>query len=85
MSSGGRVQGVVLQDGSEVRSKVVLSSASPHITFLKLTPQVRLGVEVRCLPGVGMWRDEGDQGCIRVGDVSAKSLRMWGNVSSLLT
>lgn len=41
MSSGGHVQGVVLQDGSEVRSKVVLSNASPQITFLKLTPQVR--------------------------------------------
>ncbi|KAM9702608.1 pyridine nucleotide-disulfide oxidoreductase domain-containing protein 2 isoform 3-T3 [Dama dama] len=39
VSSGGRVQGVVLQDGSEVRSKVVLSNASPQITFLKLTPQ----------------------------------------------
>ncbi|KAM6184609.1 pyridine nucleotide-disulfide oxidoreductase domain-containing protein 2 [Rhynchocyon petersi] len=39
VSSGGRVQGVMLQDGTEVRSKVVLSNASPQITFLKLTPQ----------------------------------------------
>ncbi|KAM9197009.1 pyridine nucleotide-disulfide oxidoreductase domain-containing protein 2 isoform 2-T2 [Dugong dugon] len=39
VNSGGRVQGVVLQDGTEVRSKVVLSNASPQITFLKLTPQ----------------------------------------------
>lgn len=39
VSSGGRVQGVVLQDGSEVRSRVVLSNASPQSTFLKLTPQ----------------------------------------------
>ncbi|GAB5578675.1 pyridine nucleotide-disulfide oxidoreductase domain-containing protein 2 [Prionailurus iriomotensis] len=39
VSSEGRVQGVVLQDGSEVRSKVVLSNASPQVTFLKLTPQ----------------------------------------------
>ncbi|XP_075390601.1 pyridine nucleotide-disulfide oxidoreductase domain-containing protein 2 [Tenrec ecaudatus] len=39
VSSGGRVRGVVLQDGTEVRSKVVLSNASPQITFLKLTPQ----------------------------------------------
>ncbi|XP_046508421.1 pyridine nucleotide-disulfide oxidoreductase domain-containing protein 2 [Equus quagga] len=39
VSSGGHVQGVVLQDGSEVRSRVVLSNASPQITFLKLTPQ----------------------------------------------
>ncbi|NWW88911.1 PYRD2 protein, partial [Rhynochetos jubatus] len=36
----GRAQGVVLQDGTEVRSKVVLSNASPQITFLELTPQV---------------------------------------------
>nr|XP_055155981.1 pyridine nucleotide-disulfide oxidoreductase domain-containing protein 2 isoform X5 [Nyctereutes procyonoides] len=39
VSSEARVQGVVLQDGSEVRSKVVLSNASPQVTFLKLTPQ----------------------------------------------
>uniref|UniRef100_A0A452VCD3 Pyridine nucleotide-disulfide oxidoreductase domain-containing protein 2 n=1 Tax=Ursus maritimus TaxID=29073 RepID=A0A452VCD3_URSMA len=39
VSNEGRVQGVVLQDGSEVRSKVVLSNASPQATFLKLTPQ----------------------------------------------
>lgn len=43
VSNEGRVQGVVLQDGSEVRSKVVLSNASPQATFLKLTPQVRPG------------------------------------------
>ncbi|XP_004625590.1 pyridine nucleotide-disulfide oxidoreductase domain-containing protein 2 isoform X1 [Octodon degus] len=35
----GRVQGVVLQDGQEVKSRVVLSSASPQVTFLTLTPQ----------------------------------------------
>lgn len=45
VSSGGRVRGVVLQDGSEVRSKVVLSNAAPQTTFLKLTPQVSLGGE----------------------------------------
>ncbi|XP_036192291.1 pyridine nucleotide-disulfide oxidoreductase domain-containing protein 2 [Myotis myotis] len=39
VSSGGRVRGVVLQDGSEVRSKVVLSNAAPQTTFLKLTPK----------------------------------------------
>lgn len=39
VSGEGRVQGVVLQDGEEVRSKVVLSNASPQITFLRLTPQ----------------------------------------------
>ncbi|ELW49329.1 Pyridine nucleotide-disulfide oxidoreductase domain-containing protein 2 [Tupaia chinensis] len=39
VSSEGRAQGVVLQDGTEVRSKVVLCSASPQVTFLKLMPQ----------------------------------------------
>ncbi|XP_004616477.2 pyridine nucleotide-disulfide oxidoreductase domain-containing protein 2 [Sorex araneus] len=42
VDSGGRAHGVVLQDGTEVRSKVVLSNASPQITFLKLTPQTWL-------------------------------------------
>lgn len=36
----GDAQGVVLQDGTEVRSKLVLSNASPQITFLELIPQV---------------------------------------------
>uniref|UniRef100_A0A4W4E5U6 Pyridine nucleotide-disulfide oxidoreductase domain-containing protein 2 n=1 Tax=Electrophorus electricus TaxID=8005 RepID=A0A4W4E5U6_ELEEL len=31
--------GVVLKDGTEVRSKVVLSNATPHVTFKELTPQ----------------------------------------------
>ncbi|KGL95455.1 Pyridine nucleotide-disulfide oxidoreductase domain-containing protein 2, partial [Charadrius vociferus] len=35
----GRAQGVALQDGTEVKSKLVLSNASPQITFLELTPQ----------------------------------------------
>ncbi|XP_049646367.1 pyridine nucleotide-disulfide oxidoreductase domain-containing protein 2 [Suncus etruscus] len=39
VDSGGRTCGVVLQDGTEVRSKVVLSNASPQTTFLELTPQ----------------------------------------------
>ncbi|XP_069317241.1 pyridine nucleotide-disulfide oxidoreductase domain-containing protein 2 [Eulemur rufifrons] len=39
VSSEGRVRGVVLRDGTEVRSKVVLSNASPQVTFLKLVPQ----------------------------------------------
>uniref|UniRef100_A0A8D2FHB6 Pyridine nucleotide-disulfide oxidoreductase domain-containing protein 2 n=2 Tax=Theropithecus gelada TaxID=9565 RepID=A0A8D2FHB6_THEGE len=39
VNSEGCVQGVVLEDGTEVRSKVVLSNTSPQITFLKLTPQ----------------------------------------------
>ncbi|XP_030900516.2 pyridine nucleotide-disulfide oxidoreductase domain-containing protein 2 isoform X2 [Melopsittacus undulatus] len=37
-----QAQGVVLQDGTEVRSKLVLSNASPQITFLELIPQEQL-------------------------------------------
>ncbi|XP_074152130.1 pyridine nucleotide-disulfide oxidoreductase domain-containing protein 2 isoform X1 [Sminthopsis crassicaudata] len=45
VNSSGRVQGVVLKDGTEVRSKLVLSNASPQITFLKLAPQEQLPEE----------------------------------------
>ncbi|OPJ84343.1 pyridine nucleotide-disulfide oxidoreductase domain-containing protein 2 [Patagioenas fasciata monilis] len=42
LGRNGQVQGVALQDGTEVRSKLVLSNASPQITFLELTPQEQL-------------------------------------------
>uniref|UniRef100_A0A4X2LJ88 Pyridine nucleotide-disulfide oxidoreductase domain-containing protein 2 n=1 Tax=Vombatus ursinus TaxID=29139 RepID=A0A4X2LJ88_VOMUR len=45
VNSNGRIQGVVLKDGTEVRSKLVLSNASPQITFLKLAPQEHLPEE----------------------------------------
>lgn len=41
LGTDGRAQGVTLQDGTEVRSKLVLSNASPQITFLELIPQVQ--------------------------------------------
>lgn len=36
----GAAKGVVLKGGAEIHSKVVLSNATPYITFKKLTPQV---------------------------------------------
>ncbi|NXJ79011.1 PYRD2 protein, partial [Trogon melanurus] len=42
LGTDGRAQGVVLQDGTEVKSKLVLSNASPQITFLELIPQEQL-------------------------------------------
>ncbi|PKK16645.1 hypothetical protein A306_00000260, partial [Columba livia] len=42
LGRNGQVQGVALQDGTEVRTKLVLSNASPQITFLELTPQEQL-------------------------------------------
>ncbi|XP_066476715.1 pyridine nucleotide-disulfide oxidoreductase domain-containing protein 2 isoform X2 [Tiliqua scincoides] len=45
LSSDGQVQGVALQDGTEVKSRLVLSNASPQVTFLELTPQEQLPLE----------------------------------------
>uniref|UniRef100_A0A671QSE1 Pyridine nucleotide-disulfide oxidoreductase domain-containing protein 2 n=1 Tax=Sinocyclocheilus anshuiensis TaxID=1608454 RepID=A0A671QSE1_9TELE len=36
----GSAKGIVLTDGTEVHSKVVLSNATPYITFKQLTPQL---------------------------------------------
>jgi phytoene dehydrogenase-like protein len=36
-SRNGRVQGVTLEDGTEIRARVVLSNADPKRTFLKMT------------------------------------------------
>src|SRR5271156_5562428 len=38
----GRVRGVVLEDGTEIRSKIVLSNADPKRTFLKMVPACEL-------------------------------------------
>lgn len=74
VNSEGHVQGVILQDGQEVRSRVVLSCASPQITFLELTPQVRwLRVEVKCLPYKEyLEHGVGSPDYIRVGDPRTK-------------
>ncbi|XP_060097839.1 pyridine nucleotide-disulfide oxidoreductase domain-containing protein 2 [Heteronotia binoei] len=45
LSSDGKVRGVVLQDGTEVKSHLVLSNASPQLTFLELTPKEQLPLE----------------------------------------
>jgi phytoene dehydrogenase-like protein len=39
---GGRLSGVVLEDGTELRSRMVLSNADPKRTFLKLVPSSEL-------------------------------------------
>nr|XP_060624184.1 pyridine nucleotide-disulfide oxidoreductase domain-containing protein 2 isoform X2 [Anolis sagrei ordinatus] len=44
-SSDGKVRGVCLEDGTEVKSRLVLSNASPQLTFLELTPQESLPAE----------------------------------------
>ncbi|XP_015271400.1 PREDICTED: pyridine nucleotide-disulfide oxidoreductase domain-containing protein 2 [Gekko japonicus] len=45
LSSDGKVRGVGLQDGTEVKSRLVLSNASPQLTFLELTPKEQLPLE----------------------------------------
>ncbi|XP_069835026.1 pyridine nucleotide-disulfide oxidoreductase domain-containing protein 2 [Dendropsophus ebraccatus] len=38
----GKAIGVVLEDGTEIHSRLVLSNATPHRTFLSMTPKERL-------------------------------------------
>ena len=38
--NSGRADGVVLEDGTEIRAKAVLSNATPEVTFLDLLPEV---------------------------------------------
>ncbi|KAI4874260.1 hypothetical protein NFI96_028434, partial [Prochilodus magdalenae] len=45
IGSDGSAKGVVMKDGTEVHSKVVLSNATPHVTFKQLTPQDALPQE----------------------------------------
>ncbi|XP_054456352.1 pyridine nucleotide-disulfide oxidoreductase domain-containing protein 2 [Anoplopoma fimbria] len=45
VGSDGAAKGVVLKDGTEIHSKVVLSNATPHVTFKNLTPQAALSAE----------------------------------------
>lgn len=41
VGAGRTVEGVMLEDGAEVRAEIVLSNATPKITFLDLIPKVR--------------------------------------------
>ena len=43
------VSGVVLEDGEEIKADIVLSNATPKITFLDLLPKVNLSVCKRTL------------------------------------
>ncbi|XP_063818360.1 pyridine nucleotide-disulfide oxidoreductase domain-containing protein 2 isoform X2 [Pseudophryne corroboree] len=45
VDGSGNASGVVLHDGTEVHSKLVLSNAPPHHTFLKLVPKEQLPQE----------------------------------------
>ncbi|XP_072293556.1 pyridine nucleotide-disulfide oxidoreductase domain-containing protein 2 isoform X2 [Eucyclogobius newberryi] len=45
IDSNGAAKGVVLKDGMEIYSKVVLSNATPYVTYKNLTPQNALSPE----------------------------------------
>ncbi|XP_039994625.1 pyridine nucleotide-disulfide oxidoreductase domain-containing protein 2 isoform X2 [Xiphias gladius] len=45
VGSDGAAKGVVLKDGTEISSKVVLSNATTYVTFKNLTPQAALSPE----------------------------------------
>ena len=51
----GRACGVVLEDGTEIRSRIVLSNADPKRTFLKMLPERELPPEfVAAIRGIKM-------------------------------
>ncbi|MCI09255.1 pyridine nucleotide-disulfide oxidoreductase domain-containing protein 2-like, partial [Trifolium medium] len=48
VEDSGRANGVLLADGTEVHSSIVLSNATPYKTFMELVPQDFLPVEFLC-------------------------------------
>jgi len=54
-SRNGRARGVVLEDGTEIRARVVLSNADPKRTFLNMVPERELPSEfVHAVRGIKM-------------------------------
>lgn len=52
---GGRARGVVLEDGTEIGARIVLSNADPKRTFLKMLPERELPAEfVNAIRGIKM-------------------------------
>jgi phytoene dehydrogenase-like protein len=74
----GRVRGVVLEDGTEIRSKFVLSNADPKRTFLKMVPASELPEDfVRAVRGIKM-----DGPCAKLNLVLAEEPRFTGTPSN---
>src|SRR5712671_3829854 len=73
-SRNGRVRGVVLDDGTEIRARVVLSNADPKRTFLGLVPERDLPADfVHAIRGIKM-----DGPCAKVNMVLAEEPRFTG-------
>jgi phytoene dehydrogenase-like protein len=77
-SRDGRVRGVVLKDGTEIRARVVLSNADPKRTFLGLVPERDLPADfVHAIRGIKM-----NGPCAKVNMVLSKEPRFIGTLSS---
>ena len=77
-SRDGRVRSVVLKDGTEIRARVVLSSADPKRTFLGLVPERDLPADfVHAIRGIKM-----DGPCAKVNMVLVEEPRFAGTPAS---
>src|SRR3981081_313020 len=77
-SRDGRVRSVVLEDGAEIRARVVLSNADPKRTFLGLVPECDLPDDfVHAIRGIKM-----DGPCAKVNMVLAEEPCFIGTPSS---
>jgi phytoene dehydrogenase-like protein len=77
-SRDGRVRGVVLEDGTEIRARVVLSNADPKRTFLGMTPERDLPADfVQAIRGIKM-----DGPCAKVNMVLDQEPRFTGTPTS---
>jgi phytoene dehydrogenase-like protein len=73
-SRNGRVRAVVLDDGTEIRARVVLSNADPKRTFLGMIPEQDLPADfVHAIRGIKM-----DGPCAKVNMVLAEEPRFTG-------
>jgi phytoene dehydrogenase-like protein len=73
-SRGGRARGVVLEDGTEISARLVLSNADPKRTFLKLVDSSELPSEFRsAIAGIKM-----DGPCAKVNFVLSEEPRVTG-------
>ncbi|MDR3722739.1 MAG: NAD(P)/FAD-dependent oxidoreductase [Candidatus Acidoferrales bacterium] len=77
-SRDGRVRAVVLEDGTEIRARVVLSNADPKRTFLGMVPERDLPADfVQAIRGIKM-----DGPCAKVNMVLAEEPRFTGTPAS---
>jgi phytoene dehydrogenase-like protein len=74
----GRARGVLLEDGAELRARMVLSNADPKRTFLKLVPSSELPADfLQAIRGIKM-----DGPCAKVNLVLSEEPRFTGTPAS---